>query len=101
MKLAHPKRDPFMEVVLEDGRFARIRRLTRCDWCAGFAGAGNPTNFAILMAIVVSRTTTVDDEAISISDWMESDTEFTEPIVNAINTMLRQANENPNKGGIA
>lgn len=69
MNLSHPKREPFLEVVLEDGRFARIRRPTRGDWVFAFATAGL-NNVAMAMAIMTTRLTTIDGEQMLIDDWL-------------------------------
>lgn len=100
MNLQHPKREPYIEVVLEDGRFARIRRPTRGDWVLAFAAAGI-NNVAMALAIMTTRITTIDGESMTLDDWLAADAEFTNPISEAINTLSKMANDNPNKGGVA
>jgi len=100
VNLQHPKREPFVEVVLEDGRFARIRRPTRGDWVVAFATAGL-NNVAMALAIMTTRITTIDGEPITIDDWLSADAEFTAPISEAIDRLAKMANENPNRGGVA
>jgi hypothetical protein len=99
MKLQHPKRDPSVEVVLEDGRFAKIRRVTRGDVIQAFAAAKGES--LLMMAVLVTLTTTIDDEPIQMADWLDADNEFTEPIMVALGKMFDQARANPNKGGVA
>lgn len=100
MNLEHPKREPFVEVVLEDGRFARIRRPTRGDWVFAFAAAGL-NNISMAMAILTARVTTIDGEEITLEDWLSADVEFTLPISSAIDRLAKIANENPNRSGVS
>jgi hypothetical protein len=88
-----------MEVVLEDGRFARIRRPVRGDWVAAFSAANGDIHMA--MAIFTASITTIDGEPMTIKDWLDADVELTQPIAEVISRMSALSNSNPNKGGVA
>lgn len=98
MSLQYTNKAP-IEVVLENGQFARIRRPTRGDFIKSFGSFPNDTTMA--MAVLITLTTTVDDEPLTLEQWMDADFELTAPIQNAIGKIFQAADKSQNKGGVA
>lgn len=92
----HPKRDPYVEVVLEDGRFARIRRPTVGDMATAYDP--NPSLFSAKLATII---TDLDGERFTLADYLHSDAELMLPITSAVAKFFQAMVANPHKGGVA
>lgn len=91
MKLTNPNAKP-IEVVLDDGRFASIKRPTRGDLVEMVVRAAGDMN--MLIPHLVAMLVQIDGEPISVQEWLDSDFEASAPIANALDAILKSAGNN-------
>jgi hypothetical protein len=91
VKITNPKAEP-IEVVLQDGKFAAIRRPSRRDFVEMAIRAKGDAN--MLMPNLVSLLVTIDGDAMTVDEWLDSDFEATAPIANVIESLLKKASDN-------
>lgn len=84
-KPQHPH-DYRAEVVLPDGRFARIyRHLTAADMIMAYQPDGNPVRWVMF---ITSRIVTIDDQPISPKQLEEMEWLYVAPINKMVNDYL-------------
>jgi hypothetical protein len=95
MRITNPKAEP-IEVVLQDGKFAAIRRPSRRDFVEMCVRAKGDAN--MMMPHLVALLVTIDGEQMSVEEWLDSDFEASAPIAHVIDGLLKKASENKGIG---
>ena len=75
------------EVVLADGRFATVRRITVGDMCV----AGQAASGVAILARLSAMCVTLDDKMIDVDEWLAMDYEYAMPVFRQLSEQLSKA----------